>query len=220
GTSTRVPVFGFRPTRDCLWRVRKLPKPRISILSSPRRARTMLSKIASTMTSDSFRVISTTRETSSIRSALVILSSLAPSRTTDVTAHSTLSGISCAVYIYSLAGCAPPTFLNCAKWHKDEAIRGKYEYLPKRIELQVAKVVGRFRRSENRLTPVSSLQMVLEARGGRRRTLLVFVEASTLLFVGESLEAESGFPFRLIHLDDFEVEFLSRGEGCRVRFAA
>ena len=32
----------------------------------------MLSKMASTMTSDSFRVISTTRETSSIRSAFVI----------------------------------------------------------------------------------------------------------------------------------------------------
>ena len=35
----------------------------------------MLSKMASTMTSDSFRVISTTRETSSIRSAFVIASS-------------------------------------------------------------------------------------------------------------------------------------------------
>src|ERR1700743_2623705 len=58
--------------RGCRWRVRKLPNTRISILSPERRERTMLSKIASTMTSDSFRVISTTRETSSIRSALVI----------------------------------------------------------------------------------------------------------------------------------------------------
>src|SRR5579883_511413 len=72
GTSTRAPVLGFRPMRGWRWRVRKLPKPRISILSPPRSDRTMLSKIASTMTSDSFRVISTTRETSSIRSAFVI----------------------------------------------------------------------------------------------------------------------------------------------------
>src|ERR1035437_370120 len=72
GTSTRAPVFGLRPIRGCLWRVRKLPNPRISILSPDRRDRTILSKIASTMTSDSFRVISTTRETSSIRSAFVI----------------------------------------------------------------------------------------------------------------------------------------------------
>src|ERR1035441_3502319 len=54
GTSTRAPVFGLRPIRGCLWRVRKLPNPRISILSPERRERTMLSKIASTMTSDSF----------------------------------------------------------------------------------------------------------------------------------------------------------------------
>ena len=37
GTSTRVPVFGFRPTRGCRCRVRKLPNPRISILSPVRR---------------------------------------------------------------------------------------------------------------------------------------------------------------------------------------
>src|ERR1035438_7623851 len=72
GTSTRAPVFGLRPIRGCLWRVRKLPNPRISILSPVRRDLTMLSKMASTMTSDSFRVISTTLETSSIRSAFVI----------------------------------------------------------------------------------------------------------------------------------------------------
>src|ERR1039458_6621237 len=72
GTSTRAPVFGLRPIRGCLWRVRKLPNPRISILSPERRERTILSKIASTITSDSFRVISTTREPSSIRSAFVI----------------------------------------------------------------------------------------------------------------------------------------------------
>src|SRR5579863_3860534 len=73
GTSTRAPVLGFRPTRGCRCRVRKLPNPRISILSPPLRDFTTLSKIASTMTSESFRVISTTRETSSISSALVML---------------------------------------------------------------------------------------------------------------------------------------------------
>src|SRR5579871_4066215 len=72
GTSTRVPVLGLRPTRGCLWRVRKLPNPRISILSPERSERTMLSKIASTITSESLRVISTTRETSSINSAFVM----------------------------------------------------------------------------------------------------------------------------------------------------
>src|SRR5205085_9635350 len=73
GTSTRVPVFGLRPTRGCRCLVRKLPKPRISILSPVLRERTMLSKMASTITSESFLVISTTRDTSSINSALVML---------------------------------------------------------------------------------------------------------------------------------------------------
>src|SRR5207253_7946385 len=72
GTSTRSPVFGLRPTRGLRWRVRKLPKPRISILSPTRRERTMLSKIVSTITSLSLRVNSASRETSSIRSAFVI----------------------------------------------------------------------------------------------------------------------------------------------------
>src|ERR1700730_18670035 len=72
GTSTRVPVFGLRPTRGWRCRVRKLPNPRISILSPERNDRTMLSNIASTITSESLRVISTTRETSSINSAFVI----------------------------------------------------------------------------------------------------------------------------------------------------
>src|ERR1700680_4693666 len=88
GTSTRAPVLGLRPMRGCLWRVRKLPNPRISILSPPRRERTTLSKIASTITSESLRVISTTRETSSINSALVMLAAVPfPSRT-----HSFLNG--------------------------------------------------------------------------------------------------------------------------------
>src|SRR5208337_4504687 len=73
GTSTRVPVFGLRPTRGWRCLVRKLPKPRISILSPVRRLFTTLSKIASTITSESLRVISTTRDTSSINSALVML---------------------------------------------------------------------------------------------------------------------------------------------------
>src|SRR5258708_7541575 len=76
GTSTRSPVFGLRPTRGLRWRVRKLPKPRISILSPARSERTTLSKIVSTITSLSFRVSSAKRETSSIRSALVIASLL------------------------------------------------------------------------------------------------------------------------------------------------
>src|ERR1035438_6219767 len=73
GTSTRSPVFGLRPTRGLRWRVRKLPKPRISILSPTRSDRTTLSKIVSTITSLSFRVSSASRETSSIRSAFVII---------------------------------------------------------------------------------------------------------------------------------------------------
>src|SRR5208282_5141589 len=72
GTSTRSPVLGLRPTRGFRWRVRKLPKPRISILSPARSERTTLSKIVSTITSLSLRVSSAKRETSSIRSALVI----------------------------------------------------------------------------------------------------------------------------------------------------
>src|SRR5579859_1057955 len=72
GTSTRAPVLGLRPTRGLRWRVRKLPKPRISILSPDRRERTTLSKIVSTMISLSLRVSSARRETSSIRSALVM----------------------------------------------------------------------------------------------------------------------------------------------------
>src|SRR5713101_8562061 len=76
GTSTRSPVLGLRPTRGLRCRVRKLPKPRISILSPTRSERTMLSKMVSTMTSLSLRVNSASRETSSIRSAFVIHSSL------------------------------------------------------------------------------------------------------------------------------------------------
>src|SRR5208282_37749 len=72
GTSTFSPVFGLRPMRGLRWRVRKLPKPRISILSPARNERTTLSKIVSTITSLSFRVSSAKRETSSIKSALVI----------------------------------------------------------------------------------------------------------------------------------------------------
>src|SRR5438552_10005837 len=72
GTSTRSPVLGLRPTRGLRWRVRKLPKPRISTLSPTRSERTILSKMVSTITSLSLRVNSASRETSSIRSALVI----------------------------------------------------------------------------------------------------------------------------------------------------
>src|SRR6202050_4631141 len=73
GTSTLAPVLGLRPVRPRRWRVRKLPKPRISILSSPCRAPMMLSKIVSTTASDSFLGNSVTRVTSSTRSALVMV---------------------------------------------------------------------------------------------------------------------------------------------------
>src|SRR6516165_2642143 len=71
GTSTFSPVFGFLPMRPRRCRVRKLPKPRISILSPFCRASMMLSKIVSTIVSDSLRGSSVTRSTSSIRSAFV-----------------------------------------------------------------------------------------------------------------------------------------------------
>src|SRR5689334_15122254 len=74
GTSTRSPVFRLRPTRGLRCRVRKLPNPRISILSPTRSERTMLSKMVSTITSLSLRVNSASFETSSIRSAFVIAS--------------------------------------------------------------------------------------------------------------------------------------------------
>src|ERR1700726_545274 len=80
GTSTRSPVLGLRPTRGLRWRGRKLPKPRISILSPGGRERTTLSKMVSTITSLSFRVSSAKRETSSIKSALVIRPSYALAR--------------------------------------------------------------------------------------------------------------------------------------------
>src|SRR6267154_2786761 len=73
GTSTFSPVLGLRPVRGLRCRVRKLPKPRISILSPARKDRTTLSKIVSTITSLSLRVSSAKRETSSIRSAFVIV---------------------------------------------------------------------------------------------------------------------------------------------------
>src|ERR1700685_521141 len=73
GTSTLSPVLGLRPMRALRCRVRKLPKPRISILSPARNDRTTLSKIASTITSLSLRVSSAKRETSSIKSAFVIV---------------------------------------------------------------------------------------------------------------------------------------------------
>src|SRR6202011_3140575 len=76
GTSTFSPVLGLRPTRGLRWRGRKLPKPRISILSPTRSERTILSKMVSTMTSLSLRVNSANLETSSIRSAFVIRSSV------------------------------------------------------------------------------------------------------------------------------------------------
>src|SRR5438309_723200 len=112
GTSTRVPVFGLRPTRGCRWRVRKLPNPRISILSPERRERTMLSKIASTMTSESLRVISTTRETSSINSAFVIILLNSPvpfgeKRPVRLPALALTSGIHYFFYGQCSRGCLP-----------------------------------------------------------------------------------------------------------------
>src|SRR5436190_4243045 len=71
GTSTFSPVLGLRPVRPRRWRVRKLPNPRISILSPFCSDSMMLSKIVSTMDSDSLRGNSVTRNTSSIKSAFV-----------------------------------------------------------------------------------------------------------------------------------------------------
>src|SRR5580698_5758476 len=76
GTSTFSPVLGLRPTRPRRWRVRKLPKPRISILSPLWRDSMMLSKMVSTMVSDSLRGSSVMRRTSSMRSAFVSVSCL------------------------------------------------------------------------------------------------------------------------------------------------
>src|SRR5579863_9964550 len=73
GTSTLAPVFGLRPTRPRRWRVRKLPKPRISILSPVCSAWMMESKMVSTIASDSLRGNSVARMTSSTRSALVMV---------------------------------------------------------------------------------------------------------------------------------------------------
>src|SRR5437868_8497957 len=73
GTSTLAPVFGLRPTRPRRCRVRKLPNPRISILSPVCNAWMMESKIVSTIASDSLRGSSVARMTSSTRSALVMV---------------------------------------------------------------------------------------------------------------------------------------------------
>src|SRR3984885_1713661 len=73
GTSTFAPVLGLRPVRALRCRVRKLPKPRISILSPDFRAPMTASKSVSTMTSPSRRVRSPMAVTWSTRSALVIV---------------------------------------------------------------------------------------------------------------------------------------------------
>src|SRR3954447_26829275 len=57
GTSTGAPVFGLRAMRPRLWRVWKVPNPRISTLSPDRTARTMASNMAQTTTSDSLMEI-------------------------------------------------------------------------------------------------------------------------------------------------------------------
>src|SRR5215469_8190187 len=72
GTSTLAPVLGLRPVRAFRCRVRKLPKPRISILSPAFRAPMTDSKRVSTMTSPSRRVRSPRAVTLSTRSALVM----------------------------------------------------------------------------------------------------------------------------------------------------
>ncbi len=72
GTSTRSPVFGFRPMREFRWRMRNEPKPRISILSPLCRALMTDPKMVSTITSPSRRVRSPKPVTFSTRSAFVI----------------------------------------------------------------------------------------------------------------------------------------------------
>src|SRR5215467_7205669 len=66
-------VLGLRPFRELRWRIRKLPKPRSSTLSPFDNASVMLSKIVLTIVSVSFLVRLETFETSSIRSAFVIV---------------------------------------------------------------------------------------------------------------------------------------------------
>ena len=78
GTWTRAPVLGFRPIRPCRCRVRKVPKPRISILSPRSIAFTMLSRTHSTMTPASFCGSSATLATSAIKSAFVRIVELTP----------------------------------------------------------------------------------------------------------------------------------------------
>src|SRR6202030_4351427 len=73
GTSTFAPVFGLRPVRALRCRVRKLPNPRISILSPDFRAPMTASKRVSTITSPSRRVRSPMAVTWSTRSALVMI---------------------------------------------------------------------------------------------------------------------------------------------------
>jgi hypothetical protein len=73
GTSTRAPVLGLRAIRDRRCRVPKLPNRRISTLSPDRSEHTMLSIMVTTIASDSLREMSNARETSSVRSALVIM---------------------------------------------------------------------------------------------------------------------------------------------------
>ena len=70
---TSLCIACMRPPRE---RVLKVPNPRISTLSPARRARTMLSKIVQTTTSDSFKGSPTAWQISLVRSALVVISSV------------------------------------------------------------------------------------------------------------------------------------------------
>src|ERR1700712_2062790 len=67
GTSTFSPVLGLRPIRAFRWRVLKLPKPRISILSPDCNAPITDSKRVSTIISPSRRVKSPSEVTLSTR---------------------------------------------------------------------------------------------------------------------------------------------------------
>ena len=75
GTSTGAPVLGFLATLGSRCRVAKVPKPRISTLQPDRNVLTMLSRMVTTIVSDSARDVPNFWASSSVSSVLVTLCS-------------------------------------------------------------------------------------------------------------------------------------------------
>src|ERR1700733_2939551 len=63
-------------------------------------------------------------------------------------------------------------------------------------------------------------KVVFKAGTGRRGPLLVLIEPSPLLGLDKSLQAQSYFSLRLIHLDDFKLHLLPGRQRGRVGFPA